>query len=231
MLRRVRGAGQGRAGGRGQRVRLPACSAWLSGWVLSAWVLGAGQAQAAEPFPPGEASEHFDAQARAGKKDIVATLQADTRFSALARAIEVAGLTPMLRARGPLTVFAPTNVAFDKLPAGRLDQWLKQPKVLRAILRYHLLKAYVPSKQLSRLRNALTAAAVVVSIDGSSGVKVNGVSVISADVYASNGVIHAIDTILVPPEAKSLGKKKRSDKGKTASPDDSQPPEEAEAKP
>lgn len=216
MLRRVEVAGQGRtrsglAGSARSRRDPGLCAAVL----LSCWV-ATSSSHAAEPFPPGEASEHFDAQARTGKKDILLTLQADGRFQTVSRAFEVAGLAPLLRMRGPLTVFLPTDAAFDKLPAGRLEQWMKQPKLLKAVLRYHMLRAYVPSKQLTRLRNALTAAGALVTIDGNSGIKVNGASVISTDLYASNGVIHVLDSVLVPPEPKASSKKKQAGKGSAA---------------
>jgi uncharacterized surface protein with fasciclin (FAS1) repeats len=230
MLRRVLAVGQGRA----ERPELRAvCSAralGLAGLALLTGLSLADPAHAAEPFPPSEASEHFDAQARANKKDMLATLQADPRFQALVRALDATGLASLLRARGPLTMFVPTDAAFDKLPAGRLEQWIKQPKTLRAILRYHMLKAYVPSKQLSRLRNALTTAGALVTIDGTSGIKVNGVSVISTDLHASNGVLHVIDTLLVPPEAKSSSGKKRRG-GKSADSSEGQGTEPAEGKP
>ncbi|MBL9003552.1 MAG: fasciclin domain-containing protein [Myxococcales bacterium] len=230
MLRRVL-AGQGGSARQGRaNARCPARTAWCSGLVLLAGLAIPCAAQAADPFPPSEASEHFDAQARVGKKDILATLQADSRFQTAMRALDAAGLLPLLRMRGPLTLFIPTNAAFDKLAAGQFESWLKQPKVLKAILRYHMLKAYVPSKQLSRLRNALTAAYALVTIDGSSGIKVNGASVISTDLYASNGVIHVIDTVLIPPEAKPSGKKKRGDKGKPQTPSETASPDDSESK-
>lgn len=198
----------------------------LVGWVLS---LPARSLHAAELFPPGEASEHFDAQAWAGKKDLMATLQADSRFQVMTRAMSAAGMSAMLHARGPLTLFVPTDAAFEKLTGGKLEQWLKQPSVLKSLLRYHILRAYVPSKQLSRLRNALTANGYVVQIDGGSGVKVNGVSVIESDLHASNGVIHVVDTVLVPPEGKSKAKPKPKRKGALKG-EDAAESSEAEAK-
>ena len=215
MLRGVPSARQGRAGRAAGLVRRSQDAVWRWSVALFVCLAWAAHARAAEPFPPGEASEHFDVQARAGKKDILATLQADSRFQVVARAIDAAGLVPLLRTRGPLTVFVPTDAAFEKLPSGRLDLWLKQPKVLKDVLRYHILRAYVPSKQLSRLRNALTALGALLTVDGTSGIKLNGASVISPDLYASNGVIHVVDTVLLPPEAKA-SKPKRGDKGKGA---------------
>lgn len=215
MLRGVKAVGPGARFAAGQWGRAGRRSRALGGvaetiLVLAGWlvVLAPVTGHAADPFPPGEASEHFDAQARAGKKDLMAMLQADSRFQVLARALNVAGMASMLRARGPLTLFVPTDAAFEKLPGGKLDQWLKQPGVLKALLRYHMLRAYVPSRQLTRLRNALTASGYVVTIDGGSGVKVNGAAIIETDMYASNGVIHVIDTVLVPPEAKSKSRRK-----------------------
>ena len=123
MLRGVKPVGQGAEGcvdGRGlRRLRqglfgTEALAPLLVGWVLSP---PARSLHAAEPFPPGEASEHFDAQARAGKKDLMATLQADSRFQVMTRAMSAAGMSPMLHARGPLTLFVPTDAAFEKLTA------------------------------------------------------------------------------------------------------------------
>ena len=213
MLRGVKPVGQGGEGcvdGRGLRrlrQRLFGTEALapllLVGWVLS---LPARSLHAAEPFPPGEASEHFDAQARASKKDLMATLQADSRFQVMTRAMSAAGMSPMLHARGRSRSLCRRMRRLKKLTGGKLEQWLKQPSVLKSLLRYHILRAYVPSKQLSRLRNALTANGYVVQIDGGSGVKVNGVSIIESDLHASNGVIHVVDTVLVPPEGKSKAK-------------------------
>lgn len=220
MLRGVKPVGQGagasagRLAGRGRRSRgASAAVVFTLAWTGCLLAVFAGAGHAAEPFPPSEASEHFDAQARASKKDLLATLQADSRFQMLVQALNTTGMAPLLRTRGPLTLFVPTDAAFDKLMGGKREQFLKQPGILKALLRHHILRAYVPTKQLSRLRNALTASGYTVNIDGNSGIKVNGAAIIEGDMHASNGVIHVIDTVLVPPEAKSKSKSRRKGKG------------------
>lgn len=195
-----------------QRARLRSL-ATVTG-LLAAMLAGSarGNTPAAPPIPPpGEASVHFDAQARTGKKDLLAVLEADGRFQLFLRSVQATGLTQLLHGRGPLTVFAPTDAAFGKQAASKLERWNKDPKVLKVIMRYHLLRAYVPAKQLVRLRNALTTAGVVVQIDGASGLKVNGNRVSETDLFASNGVVHVVEGVLIPPEAKSA-KKRRGDR-------------------
>lgn len=132
-------------------------------------------------------------------KNIVQTAKA-AGFSTLVKAIKVAGLTKALEGMGPFTVFAPTNKAFAALPAGTLKTLLANSKELAAVLEFHVLSGKVLAKDIT---NGMTAK----TLEGSSltftikGMKVyvNGALVTKADVMASNGVIHVINKVLIPP--------------------------------
>ena len=186
-------------------------------------VCGGSFAHAATPLPepPGETSTHFDAKARLGKKDMLATLQEDGHFGMLCKAIDAAGLGPYLKGHGPLTMFVPTDEAFAKLPAGTFDKWLKDPKTLKLVLRYHIIKAYVPQKQMIRLRNALTTNGLTARFDVTSGkdgketIVINWevAKVTQWDIWASNGVMHAIDAVLQLPKAAEKKDKKKDKAG------------------
>ncbi len=186
--------------------RLVLVSASL-GLATLLWQGGAHSAYAetAQSEPPGEISVHFDAKSRLGKKDIVSTLNAEGRFESLLKMLNAAGMIPLLRTHGPLTMFVPTDDAFAKLPASTLERWQKDPQQLKQILRYHVLKAYVPARQVLRLRNALTASGGIVRIDASSSngplvIKINSAVITRSDILTANGILHVIDTVLVPPE-------------------------------
>ncbi|MEM9170150.1 MAG: fasciclin domain-containing protein [Pseudomonadota bacterium] len=138
------------------------------------------------------------------KADIVDTADADGRFSTLVAAVKAAGLEETLRGDGPFTVFAPTNDAFDALPDGTVEGLL-QPEAkdqLVAILTYHVVAGKTKSKDLiGKTISVKTVNGADVAVDGTDGVKVNDATVIVADVYTSNGVIHAIDKVILPPAA------------------------------
>jgi len=131
-------------------------------------------------------------------KDIVDTAVAAGNFKTLAKALDAAGLIPTLKGAGPFTVFAPTDEAFAKLPAGTLDALLKDKAKLTAILTYHVVAGKVMAADVMKLKEAKTVQGQSVKIDTTSGVKVNGANVIKADIVASNGVIHVIDSVLLP---------------------------------
>ena len=133
--------------------------------------------------------------------DIVDTLRQSDQFNQLARAIEKAGIQDALKGEGPFTVFAPTNAAFAKVPQDQLNALLNDPEQLRQVLLYHVIPARVTSGQVVRLRAAKTAqgANVNIAVSGSR-VRVNNANVTAVDVSASNGVIHVIDTVLLPPQ-------------------------------
>ena len=130
--------------------------------------------------------------------DIVDVAASDDSFSTLVTALETAGLVDTLKSEGPFTVFAPTNAAFDKLPAGTVEGLLADKEKLTQILTYHVVAGKVTSSQVAGLTSATTVQGSNLAIDTSSGVKINDATVVQADVEASNGVIHVIDTVLIP---------------------------------
>jgi uncharacterized surface protein with fasciclin (FAS1) repeats len=133
--------------------------------------------------------------------DIIATAGAAGTFTTLARAIEAAGLTETLRGEGPFTVFAPTDEAFAKLPDGTLEALLQDKEKLTAILTYHVVPQRVGSAEVAGLTSAKTVNGQELSITATEGkVTVGDATVIQADIPATNGVIHAIDTVLLPKE-------------------------------
>lgn len=140
--------------------------------------------------------------AQAGNKDIVDTAVGAGQFNTLAAALKAAGLVDTLKGPGPFTVFAPTDAAFAKLPAGTVETLLKPENKakLTAILTYHVVPGAVTAEQAAKLSEAKTVEGDAVKISTSGGkVMINDASVVSADVNASNGVIHVIDTVLMPP--------------------------------
>ena len=136
------------------------------------------------------------------KADIVDTAVAAGSFNTLVAAVQAAGLEATLRSDGPFTVFAPTDDAFAALPAGTIDNLLKPENKdqLVAILTYHVVAGKTKSKSLAgKTLDVATVNGATVSVDGTDGVKVNGANVIKADVWTSNGVIHVVDAVLLPP--------------------------------
>lgn len=136
-------------------------------------------------------------------KDIVDTAIGAGQFKTLAAALEAAGLVDALKGSGPFTVFAPTDEAFAKLPAGTVDSLLKpeNKEKLKAILLYHVVPGKVPASKVLKLngRAVKTLQGGAIKVRTKHGVKVNDAKVITTDVNASNGVIHVIDTVLIPP--------------------------------
>lgn len=133
--------------------------------------------------------------------DIVDIASSNADFSTLVTAVNAAGLVDTLKGDGPFTVFAPTNAAFAALPAGTLENLLKPENKdqLIKILTYHVVPGAVTSEQLAGKRlNVATVQGQTVHIDGRNGVKVNKSRVTTADIIASNGVIHVIDKVLLP---------------------------------
>ena len=133
--------------------------------------------------------------------DIVDTAVAAGSFNTLAAALTAAGLVETLKGEGPFTVFAPTDAAFAALPAGTVEDLLKPENKdkLIAILTYHVVAGKVMSTDLTEGMMAATVngAEVMISLEG--GAKVNGAVISAADIAASNGVIHVIDSVMLPP--------------------------------
>ena len=133
--------------------------------------------------------------------DIVDTAVAAGSFNTLVTAVKAAGLVSTLKGKGPYTVFAPNDAAFAKLPPGTLDSLLKNKTKLATILKYHVVAGRVKAADVAgKVLKVPTAAGMPVNVDGSLGVRVNDAQVIQPDIEASNGVIHVIDTVLIPPE-------------------------------
>jgi len=135
------------------------------------------------------------------KADIFDTAVAAGSFKTLATALTAAGLVDTLKGAGPFTVFAPTDAAFAKLPAGTVEDLLKPENKakLTAVLTYHLVPGKVTAAEVVKLDSAKTVQgqAVRIAVDGGK-VKVDGATVTTADVMASNGVIHVIDSVILP---------------------------------
>jgi uncharacterized surface protein with fasciclin (FAS1) repeats len=132
--------------------------------------------------------------------DIVDTAVKAGSFNTLVAAVKAAGLVDTLKGAGPFTVFAPTDEAFAKLPDGTVDALLKDIPKLKKILTYHVVSGKVKAADFSlTLKSATTVEGSDVKIDHSNGsVKVNNATVSTPDVDADNGVIHIIDTVLIP---------------------------------
>jgi len=131
-------------------------------------------------------------------KTIVEIAASSGSFNTLVAAVKAAGLVDVLSAEGPFTVFAPTDEAFAKLPAGTVEALLADKEKLTAILTYHVVAGKVTAKDVMGMTSATTAQGEKLSFDTSNGVMVNNAKVVKADIMASNGVIHVIDTVLIP---------------------------------
>jgi uncharacterized surface protein with fasciclin (FAS1) repeats len=130
-------------------------------------------------------------------KDIVDTAVAAGNFKTLVVALKAADLVSTLKGKGPFTVFAPTDEAFAKIPKADLDALLKDKAKLKAVLTYHVVSGKVMSKDL-KPSNVKTVQGSDVMVSTMGGATVNNAKVVSADVPADNGVIHAIDAVLMP---------------------------------
>ena len=130
--------------------------------------------------------------------DIVDTAVSAGSFTTLVAAVQAAGLVDTLKGAGPFTVFAPTDEAFAKLPEGTVESLLNDIPKLTKILTYHVVSGQVLAADVVKLTSAKTVEGSEVKIDASNGVKINDSNVTTADVAADNGVIHIIDSVLLP---------------------------------
>ena len=119
-------------------------------------------------------------------------------FKTLVAAVQAAGLVDTLNGEGPFTVFAPTDEAFAKLPEGTVDNLLKNPNELAKILTYHVVAGKVMSTDVVTMTSATTVQGGSLAIDSSNGVKINESMVVTPDIECTNGVIHVIDSVLLP---------------------------------
>lgn len=130
-------------------------------------------------------------------KDIVDTAVAAGTFKTLATALQAAGLIETLKGKGPFTVFAPTDEAFAKIPKADLDALLKDKAKLAAVLTYHVVSGKVMAKDV-KAGKVKTVQGGELTLATAGGVTVNGAKVVAADIVADNGVIHVIDTVVLP---------------------------------
>jgi len=148
----------------------------------------------------GVGDEHSHAEeASTTTDDIVAVAMSAGSFNTLLAAAQAAGLVDTLKSDGPFTVFAPTDEAFAKLPAGTVEALLADPDKLKTILLYHVVSGEVTADQVIKLTQATTVEGsdVTIKVKGGS-VMVDNATVLKTDVMASNGVIHVIDTVMIP---------------------------------
>jgi len=140
------------------------------------------------------------ASASAGGKDLVAVAGSADNFKTLVAAIKAAGLVETLQGKGPFTVFAPTDEAFAKLPAGTVEDLLKpeNKEKLVAILTYHVLSGKVMAADVKTMEAKTVQGQSVEIVVADAGVTVNGAKVVKTDVPAENGVIHVIDAVILP---------------------------------
>ncbi len=142
-------------------------------------------------------------EAKTADKTIVEIASGNKDFSTLVAAVKAAGLVDTLNGKDNFTVFAPTNAAFEKLPKGTVEDLLKpeNKKKLVAILTYHVVAGKVMAADVVKLDKAKTVQGQEVKIvAGKDGVKVDNASVVKTDIVAKNGVIHVIDTVILPKE-------------------------------
>jgi uncharacterized surface protein with fasciclin (FAS1) repeats len=160
-------------------------------------ILGAAAAMAAAMIAPMQAS----AQSMPKMGDIIETAQAAGSFKTLLAAVRAAGLEETLKGEGPFTVFAPTDEAFAALPAGTVEALLKDKAKLTAILTYHVVAGKVDAAKVVTLKDAKTVNGSKLEVHVmNGGVMVNDAHVVKADIMTSNGVIHVVDRVLLPPQ-------------------------------
>jgi uncharacterized surface protein with fasciclin (FAS1) repeats len=131
-------------------------------------------------------------------KNIVDTMIEAGHFTTLTAAIEAAGLGAELAGKGPFTVFAPTDEAFKKLPSGAYDRLLKDAGKLKAVLNYHVVAGHLTARDMKSGEMATLQGTSLMAVVSSSDVRVNEARVIKADSVATNGVVHAIDAVILP---------------------------------
>ncbi len=168
-----------------------------------AWAGGCGATASASACGEKSATAPATTVAWGGKSDIVDTAVAAGSFKTLAAALQAAGLVETLKSDGPFTVFAPTDEAFAKLPAGTVESLLRpeNKQKLIDILTYHVVSGKVTAEKVTSLNSATTVNGQRVDIKAYGGkVKIDGATVVTPDVMASNGVIHVIDTVIMPAD-------------------------------
>ena len=156
-------------------------------------IIGTGMAAQAHCGSCGTGDKHEEAKA-------IFPLAEEAGFTTLVAAVKAAGLEETLTEKGPFTVFAPTDEAFAKLPEGTLESLLADPEKLKKVLLYHVVSGSVTSDQVIKMKKAETLEGSNVAINSKKGVMINDATVIKADIEASNGTVHVIDTVLIPAD-------------------------------
>ena len=180
---------------------------WLGLFIILSLVLAACST-AEEPTATPVPEPVVEAEEMEEMKSIVDIAVEDGRFTTLVAAVQAAGLVDALKAEGPLTVFAPTDEAFAKLPSGTVEALLADPDQLREILLYHVVPGTVSAAQVVTLSSATTAQGSDVAIKVADGsVMINEALVTATDIETSNGVIHVVDAVIIPPADEAPAKK------------------------
>lgn len=151
----------------------------------------------------GSGAPHGSAAESAASPDIVDTAIAAGSFTTLVTAVQAAGLVETLKSGGPFTVFAPTDAAFAKIPKAQLDALLSNKAALTRVLTYHVVPGKIEAADVVLLSSADTVEGQSLTIKAGDTVMVNNATVIEADIGTSNGVIHVIDTVMLPPDMMS----------------------------
>jgi uncharacterized surface protein with fasciclin (FAS1) repeats len=160
--------------------------------LTAAMAMALGQTAFAEHHEKGANAE------MAASGDIVAVAMGAGSFDTLVTALEAAGLVETLQGKGPFTVFAPTDEAFAKIPKSDLDALLADKEKLTAVLTYHVVQGRVMAADVAGLDSAMTVQGQSIDIQTAGGVTVDGAKVVQTDIMATNGVIHVIDTVILP---------------------------------
>jgi uncharacterized surface protein with fasciclin (FAS1) repeats len=171
----------------------------LFGFAVAGAFLALGPHEPASAKAAQPAYSRAPAQTAPGKKDIVDTAVGAGQFKTLVAAVQTAELVDVLKGAGPFTVFAPTDEAFAKISKEKLDSLLKDKQALSAVLTYHVVPGKVMAGDILKVTSAPTVQGKPLMVS----VKVNEANVIKTDIECANGVIHVIDTVLLPPAGES----------------------------
>jgi uncharacterized surface protein with fasciclin (FAS1) repeats len=174
-------------------------SADTAGYQPAVYQLTPGDRSAARAYQVGMGYGH-SVTSKAQAADIVDTASAAGSFNTLVSAVKAAGLVGTLKGDGPFTVFAPTDAAFAKLPPAQLAALLADKTSLTRVLTYHVVPGRVEAAEVVKLYSAATVEGQAVKIHIGDSVMVNNAKVLKTDIETSNGVIHVIDTVLLPPD-------------------------------
>jgi uncharacterized surface protein with fasciclin (FAS1) repeats len=173
-------------------------SAHDNGYQPAIYQTAPGDRAAARAYPAGMG--YGDSARSAAQADIVGTASAAGSFETLVSAVKAADLVDTLKGEGPFTVFAPTDAAFAKLPRAQLEALLADQDALTKVLTYHVIQGRVEAADVVKLSSVETIEGQPVKIHVGESVMVNNATVVKTDISTSNGVIHVIDTVMVPPD-------------------------------